>query len=65
MSGRGTQNSPNTRHSDRPPGKPSRLDQFADDLFDDSEEEAEELGVTNKDEAKAMWDQLGKEEDDE
>jgi hypothetical protein len=41
------------------------LDQFADDLFDDSEEEAEELGVTNKDEAKAMWDQLGKEEDDE
>lgn len=65
MSGRGTQNSPNTRHSDRPPGKPSRLDQFADDRFDDSEEEAEELGVTNKDEANAMWEGTLKKEENQ
>ncbi|MFZ5641603.1 MAG: hypothetical protein ACOY4Q_13075 [Bacillota bacterium] len=35
MSDRGTNNSPNTRNPGRPAGKPSRLDQFADDLFDD------------------------------
>lgn len=33
MSGRGTSNSPNTRHPDRPASNPSRLDQFADDAF--------------------------------
>ena len=34
MSDRGTSNSPNTRNPKRPASKPSRLDQFADDLFD-------------------------------
>ncbi|MFC4766552.1 hypothetical protein [Effusibacillus consociatus] len=32
MSDRGTNNAPNTRNPDRPPSKPGRLDQFADDL---------------------------------
>lgn len=32
MSDRGTSNAPNTRTPDRPPSKPGRLDQFADDL---------------------------------
>ena len=33
--GRGTSNAPNTRNPDRPASNPSRLDQFADDMFDD------------------------------
>ncbi|WP_018130439.1 hypothetical protein [Effusibacillus pohliae] len=32
MADRGTNNAPNTRNPDRPPAKPSRLEQFADDL---------------------------------
>lgn len=34
MAGRGTSNSPNTRNPMRPASSPSRLDQFADDMFD-------------------------------
>lgn len=34
MSDRGTNNAPNRRNPDRPPSKPGRLDQFADDLFE-------------------------------
>lgn len=50
MSDRGTNNAPNTRNPDRPPAKPGRLDQFADDL---QETVNPELGgdVTSNDEA--------------
>lgn len=59
MSDRGTNNSPNTRNPKRPPSKPGRLDQFADDLFNHelsggSEEVAEELGVTSRRETKDL-----------
>jgi len=45
VSGRGKQNSPNTRHPERPPRKPGRLDQFADN---GREELSEELNLTDK-----------------
>ncbi|MCX7921708.1 MAG: hypothetical protein N3B21_06805 [Clostridia bacterium] len=50
MSDRGTSNSPNTRNPDRPASKPSRLDQFADDLFSDDKGRGE--GVTSRKEKK-------------
>lgn len=46
MSDRGTNNAPNTRHPDRPAGKPSRLDQFADDIFGDDKNKG--IGVTSR-----------------
>lgn len=52
MSDRGTSNSPNTRNPDRPASHPSRLDQFADDIFDGSEREKEKLDVTSRQEKK-------------
>ena len=52
MPERGTNNSPNTRNPDQPPRKPSRLDQFADDLFEDNRDLAE--GVTSRKE-KRKW----------
>ncbi len=52
MSDRGTSNAPNTRNPERPPGKPSRLDQFADDLFDGSDEAKEKMDVTSRREKK-------------
>lgn len=52
MSDRGTSNSPNTRHPERPAGKPSRLDQFADDLFEKDKGQGE--GVTSRKE-KRNW----------
>lgn len=52
MSDRGTSNSPNTRNPERPPGKPSRLDQFADDLFDGDDKAKERLDVTSRREKK-------------
>lgn len=54
MSDRGTSNSPNTRNPERPPGKPSRLDQFADDIFEGSERAQEKLGVTSRQEKKTF-----------
>lgn len=56
MSDRGTSNSPNTRNPQRPASHPSRLDQFADDVFEGSEREQEKLGVTSRQEKKKMWD---------
>jgi hypothetical protein len=50
MSDRGTQNAPNTRNPDRPPAKPGRLDQFADDLFETPNPELRG-DVTSHDEA--------------
>ena len=37
-----------TRNPDRPPSKPSRLDQFADDIFGNDGEEEEKPGVTSR-----------------
>lgn len=59
MSDRGTSNAPNTRHQGRPPRKPGRVDQFADDLRNlelsgGKEEVAEELGVTDRKEARSL-----------
>ncbi len=54
MSKRKTSNSPNTRNPQRPAGKPSRLDQFADDLFDDDRTEEELMDVTSNKE-KRKW----------
>ena len=51
MSNRGTQNAPNTRHPKRPPRKPARLDQFADDIDAKQVEFGMDLGVTNRKEA--------------
>ncbi len=53
MSDRGMNNSPNTRNPNRPASKPSRLDQFADDMFDDDlkgngEEKQKEINVTSR-----------------
>lgn len=33
MAGRGTSNSPDTRHHERPKSHPGRLDQFAEEMF--------------------------------
>jgi hypothetical protein len=52
MSDRGTSNAPNTRHPERPSSKPSRLDQYADDMFDATKEKGE--GVTSRKE-KRNW----------
>lgn len=52
MSDRGTSNSPNTRNPERPASKPSRLDQFADDMFEGSERAQEKLDVTSRQERK-------------
>ncbi|MFZ5985936.1 MAG: hypothetical protein ACOYWZ_02290 [Bacillota bacterium] len=52
MSDRGTSNSPNTRNPQRPASKPSRLDQFADDIFGDDKNKDE--GVTSRKE-KRKW----------
>lgn len=59
MADRGTSNSPNTRNPERPPRKPARLDQFADDLHDlelsgGGQETAEELGVTDRKKARSQ-----------
>lgn len=54
LSDRGTNNSPNTRNPERAPGKPARLDQFADDLFDGDDREKEKLEVTSRKE-KQKW----------
>lgn len=53
MSDRGTNNAPNTRNPERPASNPSRLDQFADDMFDDDikgngEKKQRELNVTSR-----------------
>lgn len=50
MSDRGTSNSPNTRNPERPASKPSRLDQFADDVFKDNNDK--NLDVTSRKEKK-------------
>lgn len=52
MSDRGTNNSPNTRNPGRPAAKPSRLDQFADDMFGNDKGQNE--GVTSRRE-KRKW----------
>lgn len=52
MADRGTNNSPDTRNPDRPAGKPSRLDQFADDVFEDGRDKTG--GVTSRKE-KRKW----------
>lgn len=44
----------NTRHPERPPRKPGRLDQFADDIYGDNAEIAEELGVTGRKETRRV-----------
>jgi len=54
MSDRGTSDSPNTRNPDRPPSNPSRLDQFADDMFDGDDREKEKMDVTSRKE-KQKW----------
>ncbi len=54
MADRGTSNSPNTRNPQRPASKPSRLEQYADDMFDLENEMAEELGITSNKEARAL-----------
>lgn len=59
MADRGTSNAPNTRNPGRPPRKPARLDQFADNLRDlelsgGKEEVAEELGVTDRKKARSQ-----------
>jgi len=54
LSDRGTSNSPNTRNPKRPASKPSRLDQFADDIFEGSERVQENLGVTSRQEKKTF-----------
>ncbi|BAS26710.1 hypothetical protein [Limnochorda pilosa] len=59
MSDRGPSNAPNTRNPGRPPRKPARLDTFADDLHDlelsgGHEEIAEDLGVTDRKEARSL-----------
>jgi len=50
MSDRGTSNSPNTRNPNRPASKPSRLDQFADNMF--GEDKTKGLNVTSRREKK-------------
>ncbi|GAX89109.1 hypothetical protein [Effusibacillus lacus] len=58
MSDRGTNNAPNTRHPDRPPRKPGRLEQFGDDLQETVNPGV--LGdVTSHDEAAAQRDYYG------
>lgn len=52
MSDRGTSNSPNTRNPNRPASNPSRLDQFADDIFEAGKDRSE--GVTSRKE-KRKW----------
>ncbi|MCX7710824.1 MAG: hypothetical protein N2484_13375 [Clostridia bacterium] len=52
MSDRGTSNSPNTRNPERPASNPSRLDQFADDIFEKDKNTQE--GVTSRKE-KRKW----------
>lgn len=52
MSGRGTDNSPNTRNPERPASKPARLDQFADDILNKDKDKDE--GVTSRKE-KRKW----------
>ena len=49
MSNRGTQDSPNTRNPERPARKPSRLDQFADDVFESTVEFAKDLSAIRRD----------------
>jgi hypothetical protein len=53
MSDRGTSNGPNTRNPQRPASHPSRLDQFADDMFGDDNKAYGE-GVTSRKE-KQKW----------
>jgi len=50
MSDRGTSNGPNTRNPNRPASKPSRLDQFADNMFEDGKTKG--LSVTSRREKK-------------
>lgn len=52
MSNRGTSNSPNTRNPKRPASSPSRLDQFADDLFD-KEKTSKDEAIFSKKESKS------------
>ncbi|MFZ5643501.1 MAG: hypothetical protein ACOY46_07915 [Bacillota bacterium] len=54
MSDRGTSNSPNTRNPERPASNPSRLDQFADDIFEESDRAKEKLDVTSRQEKKKL-----------
>jgi len=54
MSDRGTSDSPNTRNPERPPSNPSRLDQFADDLFGD-DKTLNKSDVTSKKEKRKFW----------
>ncbi len=54
MSGRGTQNAPNTHNPKRPAKLPARLDQFADDLAEQEAEFGMDFTVTNRDDAKAQ-----------
>lgn len=53
MSDRGTNDTPNTRNPDRPAAKPSRLDQFADDIFDDRD--VQEKGDVTSRKEKQKW----------
>lgn len=52
MSDRGTSNSPNTRNPQRPASNPSRLDQFADDMFQNNSDK--NLDVTSRKEKKKL-----------
>jgi len=52
MAGKKNKNSPNTRNPERPASQPSRLDQFADDLFEHNNDE--DNGVTSRKE-KSKW----------
>lgn len=54
MSDRGTNNSPNTSNPDRPASKPSRLEQFADDLFDDKDVQVKGDVTSRKEKQKWM-----------
>lgn len=59
MSDRGTNNSPNTRNPNRPASNPSRLDQFADDMFDDDlkangEQKKKDINVTSRKEKQKL-----------
>ncbi len=58
MADRGTNNAPNTRNPDRPPSKPGRLDQFADDMQETVNPELKGDVTSNK-EAHLQRDRFG------
>lgn len=58
MADRGTNNAPNTRNPDRPPSKPGRLDQFADDMQETVNPELKG-DVTSNEEAQLQRERFG------